>query len=68
MDIIGILVVDAYQDIPVIFGTGVDIGANTADSPIYSSLCQSIKLISFEPFPKKYEFSQEDIKSNNFFR
>lgn len=54
-----------YDDIPVIEKTVVDIGSNIGDSSIFFSLGGAKYVIGFEPFPKNYNFSIQNVNENN---
>ena len=64
-DIINGICSGDYNDIPVNKKTVVDIGSNIGDSSIFFSLRGANQVIGFEPFPKNYNFSIQNIKVNN---
>ena len=53
-----------YDDIPVFEKTVVDIGSNIGDSSIFFSLRGAKHVIGFEPFPKNYNLSIQNINEN----
>jgi len=53
-----------YDDIPVFEKTVVDIGSNIGDSSIFFSLRGAKQVIGFEPFPKNYNLSIQNINEN----
>ena len=64
-DIINGICSGDYNDIPVNKKTVVDIGSNIGDSSIFFSLRGANHVIGFEPFPKNYNFSIQNINENN---
>lgn len=64
-DIINGICSGDYNDIPVNDKTVVDIGSNIGDSSIYFSLRGANQVIGFEPFPRNYNFSIQNINENN---
>ncbi len=54
-----------YDDIPVYEKTVIDIGSNIGDSSIFFSLRGAKQVIGFEPFPKNYNLSIQNVNENN---
>jgi FkbM family methyltransferase len=54
-----------YDDIPVYEKMVIDIGSNIGDSSIFFSLRGAKQVIGFEPFPKNYNLSIQNVNENN---
>ena len=65
-DIVNTFFKKDYGKIIVNEKTVLDIGANIGDTGIFYALNGAKKVIGIEPFPKNFDYAQQNIQINNF--